>query len=304
MKNSKLLLFLFLCMTVFNTFGQHSSGDFFERLHANVSQPDRGFFVNIQLGSSEIMNADLNKSDNSWAINRQLGYSFDFGFNYRLRNLLAAGIGLGMSSYSMNITSADVITRVISDQLDNSAGSEAQRRYDAIMEYHSLSQNTTLTYLNIPVFVEFGNLNYDRMGFYIRTSLNASIPIADQFSASGDYTQTGYYEYFSTFLPQIPGLFVFEEALYSGESHYELNPLILTAGLSVGVTFPLAGGIMMSMGPVFSHSLIDIAQPTNFSNKAYWNDFNHLLELDSNASTLFFGMQVRFQYSSGVFFGR
>lgn len=302
MKNQTFLALLLIIISL-NALGQHSSDDFFERLHKGKSQPDRGIFVNMKLGMTEIMNTSLTELDGDWAIDRDLGYSFNIGFNHRFRNLLAYGFGIGISSYSMNIASRGEITKIIPNQLDCSDDqSTAQRTYDAIMHYSSLRQNTKLTFIDIPVFIDFGNINYDRIGFYLNTGITASFPIFDHFSASGDYRQVGYYEYFDIYLPQLPGLFRFDDELYTGESHYELSPFVVSAHISLGITYPLLGGLILSVGPVFNHSVIDIAKPSNNSNIEYWNDFNHLLELDSQASKWFLGLEVRIQYSRGVFY--
>lgn len=308
----KVMVFLWLLAMVlsFSTKGQMGSDrfygrkeeDFFKRLTSDVRQPDVSYYIDMKGGLSELQNDQFNIMAHDWSLNREIGYSINAGVIYRLRNLLAVGFGLGVNSYNMSIANVNTINRTIEGQIDNSDSGPEHSTYSARMEYLSIKQNTSLIYLNIPVFLEFGNTNYGKTAFYIKAGLNTSIPLSKSFSASGEYTQSGWYPAFNVELPAIPGLFAFDSELYTGNTFFELNPIVLSAEIAAGVSFPLFGGLIISLGPVFNQSIIDIAKPTSNSNTDYWNDFNHLLELDAKATKRFMGLEIRVQYSSGVFF--
>lgn len=300
----KVIFFLtVLLLSSFMLKAQLPGETFFSRLYFGQTLPDQLFYISVDGGMSKISNDNVFNATN-WSQSGQFGYGLDAGYIHRIRPLFALGAGLGIQTYDMEIHAESDFMRIIEGQIDNSdpIPLENHNEYDALITYKDISQRTSLTFLNIPVFVMFSNINYDNWGFYIKTGLAISFPLNDSFEASGDYTQQGKYHAFGGLvLPDIPGLYDFSEELYTDARHYELNSMGVSAMMSAGITLPISGidGLIISLGPTYSRSFISVAEAGATSNLEYHNDFNYLLESDGGARTSLWGVNLKLSYGIG-----
>lgn len=301
-KAVSLLAILFLSSFLLKA--QAPGQTFFSRLYFGQTLPDQMIYFSIDSGMSGIVNANVSEVTD-WSKREQFGFGFDAGYIKRIRPLFSVGGGLGIQRYGMDIHAKSDFLRIIEGQIDNSdpVSFEYHNQYDALITYENISQQTTLTFLNIPIFIMFSNISYDKWGFFIKTGLAVSFPLSDTFQADGYYTQEGKYGAFGgLILPDIPGLYAFSEDLYTGAKHYEIKSLGLSGMISFGITLPLSGldGLIISLGPTYNRSIISVAEAGGSSNTDYHNDFNYLLEANGGgATTRLWGIQLQLSYGIG-----
>jgi len=267
--------------------------------------PKNSYFLDIQAGMSSLYNKDIYKSD-SWDPKSDVGYQFHVGYLRRfeaLNYMLSCGVGVGISSYGMKLTSNDTIIKDdITGQIDKSTDKESFKEYTAKMKYFGISENTRLTYLDIPVFVEFGNESTNKIGFFVKVGLKLSFNISSGFEGEGNYIQTGYYEEYNIELPALPGLFVFDDQLYSGSKNYSVNPINVSAAVSGGITIPLTRRWILTFGPTYETGLTGINSSSDKSDTDYWSNFNHLLETSSgNTFTRAIGLEIGIHNIRSIF---
>lgn len=302
MKKSVCFLAILLLIS-FMAKAQHGNS-FFSRLYFGNTLPDQMIYLSMNGGMSAIANESISNVTTDWTKREQFGYGLYAGYMHRIQPLLSIGAGLGVQQYGMDIRANSDFMRIIEGEKDNSdlTSFENHNKYDALITYVDISQKTSLTFLNLPIFIMFSNISYNTWGFFVKTGLCVSFPMSDSFEANGDYTQKGKYHAFGgVVLPDIHGLYAFSENLYTGATHYELNKVGLSAVISAGITLPVRGidGLIISLGPTFNRSLIPVAKAGETSNLDYHNDFNYLLEKDDGGRTSLLGINFMLSYGIG-----
>ncbi len=76
----------------------------------------------------------------------------------------------------------------------------------------------------------------------------------------------------------------------------------LSGMISAGITLPVSGldGLIISLGPTYSRSIISVAEAGEKSNTDYHNDFNYLLESDGGGGTTsLWGLNLKLSYGIG-----
>lgn len=166
-----------------------------------------------------------------------------------------------------------------------------------------MDENTRVTYLDVPVFIEFGNPNIDKIGYYLRLGVKVSIPVADNFSGNGNYTVKGFYPDYNVELVNIPELgFVLNDQMYTGNTNYELNSINISGLISGGVTFALSNSMILRAGAYYDYGFSDISKESTLGDQDRQIDVSHILENNESATYIRgFGFEVGIVLVKGVF---
>jgi len=273
---------------------QSDEGGFLSGLSA-VNLPRKSYFINAHFGASDLSNKSI--SDENWDIKKGFGYQIEFGYYKKIKPLIAIGVGLGVSSYANEISIGQIDQTITGLEEDSTIISPADM-FDERIEYLSIVENTRVTYLDVPVFIEFGNPNIDKIGYYIKLGLKLSTPIADNFSGNGNYTVRGYYPDYQVELVDIPELgFVLNDPMFNNTPKYDLNSINLSGMVSGGITFPLSNSWILKAGAQYVYGFSDISKESDLTAKDRQVNVNHILENnDSGTFTRSFGVEIGLQY--------
>jgi hypothetical protein len=272
---------------------------FLDRL-AMVNLPRRSYFINTHFGSSNLINKSI--KDEGWDSKGGFGYQFEAGYYRKLKPLIAFGFGLGISSYANQI-SIDVLNDTITGFNDADQGVTPADDYHERIAYFNPTEDTRITYLDFPLFVEIGNPNIDKIGYFIRLGLKISTPIADNFSGTGNYSVKGYYPDYGVELEGIKDLgFVSNKAMFIGNSDYELNPINISGMASGGISLVLTTNWLFRAGIQYVHGFTDISKNVEMVNQARQTNRNHILESENSGTfTKSLGIELGVQYTLGLF---
>lgn len=273
---------------------EHTTESIFDKM-ANVNMPGKSYFLNINLGPSKIVNQDI--SDLNWQASNNMGYRVEFGYYKKSRSmpLLAYGLGLDISSYGTEISIGSLRDTLpgLLDLPEVFPRDMLEKR----VEMRNLVEETQLIYLSVPLFLELGNANIDKTGYFLRFGVKVSTPISDAFSGSGSYNVKGYYPDYGLEISGVPELgFVSNAGMYTGDPMYELSPFVFSGFLSAGLTRPIANSWIARIGAQYIHGFNDVSKNNNSNGDLNINK-NHLLEnTTSVTNTRLFGIELGIQY--------
>ena len=158
--------------------------------------PEQTMSFNVGYGIPTITNTLTNQD--FW----DMGTGFSFGVNYRYHfftsnivgnrevrqpTLFGVGVGLGISYLSQQAVMNYTHTEILHNFVDRDG-----YICDVTLLYRGIRERVSLTYLDIPLYVEIGRPSQTRLSGFFNAGLRASILISHQFSGEGTFTSTGF----------------------------------------------------------------------------------------------------------------
>lgn len=192
--------------------------------------------IRAHLSSSTMYN-DLTKQ-NFWIQEASLGQSYQLTYTkYFSSNSSAAitiGVGLERYKFSANIPFMEEYHAGLTDP----DGDEM----DMGLQYNSITENVSLTYLNVPIELHIGNNTKGRgCQPWVDAGFLLSINTGSTFEGTGKYSNYGYYPQWDLRVSDEPLLGLTNSAdAYSGETQWGLNGIVLWGILGVGVNVPIS----------------------------------------------------------------
>lgn len=187
--------------------------------------------------SSSTMYNDLTKR-NFWIQEASLGQSYQLTYTkYFSSNSSAAitiGVGIERYKFSANIPFMEEYHAGLTDP----DGDEM----DMGLQYNSITENVSLTYLNVPIELHIGH-NTKGKGCqpWVDAGFLLSINTGSTFEGTGKYSNYGYYPQWDLRVSDEPLLGLTNSAdAYSGETQWGLNGIVLWGILGVGVNVPIS----------------------------------------------------------------
>lgn len=261
--------------------------------NATLSYISKAFYFNVVPSASYIFNKDIYHSEN-WQIKNGVKINVEFGYFGKFSRIIGYGFGLGYSSFSTEISSDPVIS--ISAGYTDIDGDD----YIQLLKTTSMVEKTKVSYVDIPMFIEFSNITIDKIGFYGRAGLTVSFPLTKSFTSSGNASYGGYYDQYNVVLYGIPELgFDSNKPIYS-ETEMSLNLVNISAIFSGGITYPLSKYFIIRGGLNANVGLVEMSKvkAENYEKTKFDGNYSKLLE-NPNSTTLTrsFGIEVGLIYT-------
>ena len=274
--------------------------------------PKRCYFVNVRGGSAGIYNKDfcsklynttpsngkLYNTDNLCHTETPIGFQLELGVYKTLKSMwykkvkVYYGYGLGFSTYDTKIS----INSLHAENFHN--GPDLDGDYiDTIHVFSGIKEETRLTYIDLPLFIEFGNVNASKLGYYFKVGIKLSYLVSSNFSGSGTDSTSGHYDADNVVLYNIPELGYYpNESLYKNKPAKNTQPVNLSAAVSCGLTIPIKETWIIKIGPTFNASIIDVGKNKSdnyYENCHYQMNANNLLSnKTSTTRTYFIGLEI------------
>lgn len=215
-------------------------------------QPEKTPVVGLELGMGPAFMG--NSVDDSWAKDTRLcGRVAVYYCTPRLIESFPISIeaGLGMRRFAM-AAHQDVAFEKI-DCTDNDGDA-----YQASLSTNDLKEQLTLTYLDIPIRLCFGQPAKDRVTAYFKIGVMPSINLLSNFNASGTYTLKGYYPQWDVTLEDIPEL-GFGGGDYHENAVADISRFNLWGNAAFGVYVPFKGThLLLNAGVKADYSILSI----------------------------------------------
>ncbi len=183
------------------------------------------------------------------AWNQAIGNAAHFSIEYRKQftkkknindrvvnypSLWAMGVGVEISTLKHSAT-LNSISEQVNSLLDVDGDS-----YNAHLNYNAIQEKISLSYLDLPFYLEIGRLSKTKFKGWAKLGLKASFLLDNSFEGRGTYTSQGYYPAWDVMLYDIEKLnFNTDYSAYT-DPKYTLNPFVLWGMFSAGISIPLS----------------------------------------------------------------
>jgi len=214
-------------------------------LKSRVRVPANAWIFNLGYNNPWITNS-LTKND-FWK--SKSGFGADFSVQYRKQffkkvienndvitkpTVVGFGVGLGVTVFHKTAGFENY-----SETLPDFTDADNALCYISLT-YKDVKEAFTLTYLDLPLYLEFGKLSRIKTSAYINLGVKASLLVSKTYKNNGIYTSTGYYEDTDVRLSDIPELNYFSGVLFYKNPQPDLSPFVLWGVISGGVNFPFS----------------------------------------------------------------
>lgn len=144
----------------------------------------------------------------------------------------AIGVGLGVSYYNKKIYFDNFSENLLGiyDYDDT--------KFNAFMSYKNIEESANFTYLDIPLYIEYGKPYQTKLNGWVKLGIKTSLLIANKFSGTGTYTSTGYYPEWDVELHNIPNLGLYTDRQSYEDAEYKFSPFVIWGCLSGGINIP------------------------------------------------------------------
>lgn len=255
------------------------------------SYTSKAVYFNFSASSAPIVNSDIFNDDN-WEVSKGFGVGFEVGYLLKFNKTIGIGFGAGYSSYSTELKLNPLTYDVPDIDVDGD-------NYIKNIITGEILEETSISYFDIPVFLELSNMNIDKIGFYGRIGLKVSFPLSSSFTSSGLADYEGYYSQYYVTLYDIDELGFTEKEIYQ-EPEVASNSVNISALISAGLTFPISNYFIIRLGANADFGLTDVSaqKATDYENTKYDGNYNKLLE-NPNAKTTIrsFGGEIGLIYN-------
>lgn len=215
-------------------------------------QPEKTPVVGLELGMGPAFMG--NCVDDSWAKDTRLGgrVAVYYGTPCLSESFpISIEAGLGMRRFAMAAHQDMAFEKIDCTDIDGDA-------YQASLSTNDLKEQLTLTYLDIPIRLCFGQPAKDRVTAYFKIGVTPSINLLSNFNSSGNYTLKGYYPQWDVTLEDIPEL-GFGGGDYHENAVADISRFNLWGNAAFGVYVPFKGThLLLNAGVKADYSILSI----------------------------------------------
>ena len=242
-------------------------------LKVRTKVPPKALVFNLGYGFPSISNA-LVKQD-FWK--KKVGYGVDFNMDFRMQfqkrdiedeevvkvpSLVAMGVGLGFS-YVHKSAGFDAFSETLTNYTDKDGD-----KCNVSLEYKNVKESVSLTYLDIPFYLEIGRPSRVKTSAYLKLGFKASFLVGKNPQGEGTFTSSGYYPEREVTLDNVDvlGYYKDDQPCYNF-MEYRLNPFVLWGSVSAGINIPFSSfeknklaKLMLRIGAKIDYSLTPISK--------------------------------------------
>ncbi|MDR2010208.1 MAG: hypothetical protein LBQ22_06980 [Bacteroidales bacterium] len=262
----KKIILILICLYTVSAYAQKNS-TFFE-------VPEKSLVFDFGYGipffQNNLLKSDFWNKKNNFTIQpnvsfrKQLSKVDYYANNEATPSILAIGGGLGISFLKKTVF-FDNYSETITDIYDAD-----NKLFTANLLYNNIEESVFLTYLDIPLYLEFGRPNKKKISGWFQIGLKTSILLTKKISGSGFYTSKGYYPDWDIELYNIPELGFYTGGDSYTEPEYKLSTVVLWGTASGGIIFPFSNWVdnfirhtMLRIGAGLDYSLTKISKSTS-----------------------------------------
>ena len=184
---------------------------------------------------------------NFW--NSKAGTDIDFSIDYRrqfqkkviendevvsLSTCFAFGVGVGVS-FIHKATGFDNFSETLTNYVDVD-----NDICNVMLNYKNVKESFSLTYLDIPLYLEIGKLGRIKPGGYFKLGVKASVLVGKSFATEGSYTAIGYYPKTDVTIHDVPILGYYTNAPCYDNPEQNIAPFVLWGIASAGINIPFS----------------------------------------------------------------
>jgi hypothetical protein len=259
-------------------------------------------FVGISIlpGQTSIENSISNNSNftvYNLRSSKRNSISFSLDAGYRFSKYFEFVSGIGFSSYSSGL---------LIDSCKNyyDAVDDDGEAYERRITGKNINEIQKISLINIPLTARFILPINEKIGIFLQTGINFSMPVSKTFTDKGTFSYTGYYKDYNLLLYDITNGssifsgFVSNQSVDKGGSlkTKTFSPEFIS---SAGIQVTLNDKVRLSFGAFYNKLLTNMSgyktsSPFKFSESN--NEINSLMGTSSNTTAKAVGIKISFVY--------
>jgi len=256
-----------------------------------ISRPE--LFIGINVGSSRthINNRGIQSvSELSSVIRNSFSGSFESGYSFS--KSIGLSIGLGFDSYKTDLSLNTYANKF------NSIDSENES-YERRIAGTDIKEIQTISFLNLPLCIDFQLPVSSRFGFFLQTGISFSIPMSKKYNSSGTFTYTGFYPAYNALLQDLPAYGFVSNTEIKSDGSLELKTFNIDGMANAGFQYLIRNKIRIALGIHYNRSLSNISKyssPDSFQLSSDINQINSMMGGSSKVTAQSIGLRLSFRY--------
>ena len=256
-------------------------------------EKNKYFFVggNVLLLNTRIVN---NGSESITPLNvsaaKSPGSSFEAGYQFSKWFSLSSGVG-----YSSLMTNLSLETYSYSyDTVDSE-----KQTYNRIIDGTTMEETQRISFLNIPLLINFQVSVKSKFGLYLQSGMNFSIPVKTTYLSSGIFSYSGFYPAYNVLITDIPYEDIKSNVKVEKEGNLKVKNICPELITSAGLWFVIRNKLHFSLGCNYNRMLTDISDYPAVSNFRLSTRTDHIrsfMEGSEKISASSVGIKISVRY--------
>ena len=184
----------------------------------------------------------------SWTGTMEIGYFFSDYFG------LSSGINF--SFYSGQAELASYANKFTTTDSENES-------YERRVTGNTISENQNIGLLGIPFSLQLRIPLSKKLGIFMQTGINLSMPLVKKYQSNGTFTYKGYYPSYNVLLENLPAYGFPTNASVTTNGKLELKQLCLNGNAAAGFDFKIQPKVHLVLAAFYDKSLSTISASTN-----------------------------------------
>jgi hypothetical protein len=251
------------------------------------------FYIGVSAGPS--MNQIVNKGILSIAdlkTNKKISYSGSIELGYFFSGNIGISTGIGYNSFDSELSLTSYSNKF------NATDSENEP-YERRITGSDIKESQNISYLSLPLCINFQVPVGSRFGFYFNTGINLSIPMSKDYSSGGTFSFSGYYTAYNVLLQNLPDYGFPENSPVNTNGNLELKSLNIEALAGAGLQLFISKKSQFAIGAVYGRSLSTISNypaADQFQIASDIDRINSMMGGSSKAIAESIGLRLTFRY--------
>jgi len=211
---------------------------------------------------------------------------------YTFSRLIGITTGVGYGSYRSELSLDSYKDSINLTDSDHDV-------YRHIVSGSGIKEAQKISCLNVPVCINFQVPVNLRLGFFLQTGVNLSIPLGKTYSSSGTFTYTEYYPAYNLRLKDIPTYGLVSNTKVSSDGSLELKTVNIYATACAGVQYFVSSKIQIGLGVSYDRSLSNISNygsPGSFEISPSPTQINSMMGGSNKTTVQSIGLQITLRY--------
>ncbi len=258
---------------------------------SKVKQP--GLFIGLAVGSvqSQINHEGMLSVVDLYSGKRN-GVMGSAEIGYFFSDYIGLSSGLGFISCKGQVTLNSYQNKF------NTTDSENET-YERQVSGTNIKEMQNIGFLSIPVYLNIRLPLNKKMGLFLQTGIEGTVPLTKNYQSSGNFTYKGYYPAYNVLLENLPAYGFPSNTNIATNGKLKLKPLIFNAVAAAGFDFFIQKKMQIAFAAFYNQSLTNVSAytlPEKFQLSSDVNQINSLMGGSSKATIQSMGLRITLRY--------
>jgi hypothetical protein len=224
--------------------------------------------------------------------NKKFAFFGTIDIGYFFSKYFEVSSGIGFSSYSTDLSLDSYTNAFDTTDSENDV-------YNRRISGSDIKETQKLSFINIPLSIDFQLPLTSTLGFYIQAGIDFSIPVQKSYSSSGTFSYSGYYQAYHVLIENVP----YEGFLSANRNN--VNGVLVTKSLcqelltSAGFRYTVKNKFQISLGGFYNKMLSDLSDNSaanSFRLSSVPNQMKSMMQGSSKVTASSLGLKISLSF--------